>query len=109
MQTFTAAALASPFSRPAARLCSRCQEPAISRLRASASGGSKSQSGSGGDHFTLAPPPPSQALGPYGLGLLKDLSDLNTLGEVGILFLLFEQVTATRATAPAGGRQTDKE
>ena len=44
-----------------------------------------------------------QALGPYGLGLLKDLSDLYTLGEVGILFLLFEQVTATRATAPAGG------
>ena len=31
------------------------------------------------------------ALGPYGLGMLKDLSDLNTLGEVGILFLLFEQ------------------
>ena len=29
---------------------------------------------------------------------------LNTLGEVGILFLLFEQVRATRATAPAGGR-----
>ena len=31
------------------------------------------------------------ALGPYGLGLLKDLSDLNVLGEIGILFLLFEQ------------------
>jgi Kef-type K+ transport system membrane component KefB len=31
------------------------------------------------------------ALGPFGLGLLKDLSDLNTLGEIGILFLLFEQ------------------
>ncbi len=31
-------------------------------------------------------------LGPAGIGVLKDLSDLDTLGEIGILFLLFEQV-----------------
>ena len=31
------------------------------------------------------------ARGPYGLGLLKDLSDLVMLGEISILFLLVEQ------------------
>ena len=37
-------------------------------------------------------------LGPAGIGVLKDLSDLDTLGEIGILFLLFEQVCAVKPT-----------
>jgi Kef-type K+ transport system membrane component KefB len=34
-------------------------------------------------------------MGPAGLGLFSDLSDMEALADFGVLFLLFEQVSTT--------------